>query len=59
VTAFVAGSAALPIGNYSPDFRISRLYRGIHFESDIAEGKAHGIRIAAHTLSFAQGDGTQ
>ena len=38
---------------------ISRLYGGIHFPSDIAEGKAHGIRIAAHTLSFATSDGTQ
>ena len=37
---------------------ISRLYGGIHFPSDIAEGKAHGIRIAAHTLNFAKSDGT-
>jgi membrane-associated phospholipid phosphatase len=38
---------------------ISRLYGGIHYPSDIAEGKAHGLRIAAHTLRFAQGDGAQ
>jgi hypothetical protein len=36
---------------------ISRLYGGIHYPSDISEGKAHGLRIAAHTLSFAQSDG--
>jgi hypothetical protein len=36
---------------------ISRLYGGIHYRSDIEAGKAHGERIAAHTLTFAQGDG--
>ena len=37
---------------------ISRLYGGIHYPSDISEGKAHGLRIAAHTLTFAGTDGT-
>jgi hypothetical protein len=36
---------------------ISRLYGGIHYRSDIDAGKAHGQRIGAHTLIFAQGDG--
>jgi membrane-associated phospholipid phosphatase len=36
---------------------ISRLYGGIHYPSDIEAGKAHGVRIAAHTLSFAQSEG--
>jgi PAP2 superfamily len=35
---------------------ISRLYGGIHYMKDITEGKAHGSRVAAFTLRFAQGD---
>jgi hypothetical protein len=35
---------------------ISRLYGGIHFRSDISEGKAHGARVGAFTVRFAQGD---
>jgi hypothetical protein len=35
---------------------ISRLYGGIHYRSDIEGGKAHGQRIAAYTLQFAQQD---
>ena len=38
---------------------ISRMYGGIHYRSDIDAGKAHGARIAAHTLSFAHSDGSQ
>jgi hypothetical protein len=38
---------------------ISRLYGGIHYRSDIEAGKAHGARVAAHTLAFAQSDGAQ
>jgi hypothetical protein len=37
---------------------ISRVYGGIHYRSDIEVGKAHGIRIAGYTLTFAQGDGS-
>jgi hypothetical protein len=36
---------------------ISRMYGGIHYRSDIEAGKAHGLRTAAFTLSFAAGDG--
>jgi membrane-associated phospholipid phosphatase len=35
---------------------ISRLYGGIHYRSDIEGGKAHGTRIGAYTLQFAQQD---
>ena len=35
---------------------ISRLYGGIHYMNDITEGKAHGTRVAAFTLRFAQSD---
>jgi membrane-associated phospholipid phosphatase len=35
---------------------ISRLYGGIHYRSDIEGGKAHGARIGAYTVQFAQQD---
>ena len=35
----------------------SRLYGGIHFANDIKEGKAHGDRVAAFTLTRARADG--
>ncbi len=35
---------------------MSRLYGGIHYRKDIEEGKAHGDRVAAFTLRFAQSD---
>jgi len=35
---------------------ISRLYGGIHYRSDIDDGKAHDARIGAYTLQFAQQD---
>ena len=38
---------------------ISRMYGGIHYRSDVEAGKAHGARIAAHTLAFAHSDGAQ
>jgi hypothetical protein len=38
---------------------ISRMYGGIHYRSDIDAGKAHGTRIAGHTLAFAHSDGAQ
>ena len=36
---------------------LSRLYGGIHYPSDITEGKAHGVRIGAWVLSYFKGDG--
>jgi membrane-associated phospholipid phosphatase len=36
---------------------LSRLYGGIHYMNDISQGKAHGSRVAAFTLSRARGDG--
>ena len=38
---------------------ISRLYGGIHFRSDIVEGKAHGARVGAFTVRAARADGAQ
>ena len=38
---------------------MSRLYGGIHFRSDIVEGKAHGTRVAGFTVRNAQLDRAQ
>ncbi|MCU0635181.1 MAG: phosphatase PAP2 family protein [Gemmatimonadaceae bacterium] len=38
---------------------ISRLYGGIHYRSDITEGKAHGARIGAVVVRSAQADGAR
>ena len=38
---------------------LSRLYGGIHYRSDIEQGKAHGARIGAHVVGFARGDGAR
>jgi membrane-associated phospholipid phosphatase len=36
---------------------ISRLYGGIHYRSDIEQGKAHGSRIGAWVVNYAKADG--
>lgn len=36
---------------------LSRLYGGIHYPSDIREGKAHGTRIGAWVLNYFKADG--
>jgi membrane-associated phospholipid phosphatase len=36
---------------------ISRLYGGIHYPSDIREGKAHGDRIGGWVLNYFKADG--
>jgi hypothetical protein len=38
---------------------ISRLYGGIHYPSDIDQGKAHGERIGLRVLELASGDGSR
>jgi membrane-associated phospholipid phosphatase len=52
---FPAGAASFAA--MRDEAAISRLYGGIHYRSDIEAGKAHGLRIGAHTLQFAQQDG--
>ena len=37
---------------------ISRLYGGIHYPSDIAQGSAHGGRIGLRVVELASGDGS-
>jgi membrane-associated phospholipid phosphatase len=36
---------------------MSRMYGGIHYRSDIEEGRAHGIRVGEHVVRFARHDG--
>ena len=36
---------------------VSRLYGGIHYPSDITEGRAHGGRIGAWVLNYVKADG--
>ena len=36
---------------------ISRMYGGIHYRSDIENGKAHGRRVGEAVVRFARGDG--
>ena len=38
---------------------ISRLYGGIHYRSDIDNGKAHGVNVGAEVVRFAQSDGAR
>jgi membrane-associated phospholipid phosphatase len=65
-----SAAAATVLGDLFPsaasDFRaladeagVSRLYGGIHYPSDIDQGKAHGQRIGDFVLGFARGDGAQ
>jgi membrane-associated phospholipid phosphatase len=35
---------------------ISRLYGGIHYRSDIEQGKAHGLRIGANVVRLARSE---
>jgi membrane-associated phospholipid phosphatase len=57
VLSYLFPTGAPSFGAMRDEAGISRLYGGIHYRSDIDAGKAHGNRIAAHTLSFAQSDG--
>jgi PAP2 superfamily protein len=63
-----SGAAATVLGSIFPagaatfdamadEAGISRMYGGIHYRSDIVQGKAHGERIGAWVLDFAKGDG--
>jgi hypothetical protein len=36
---------------------LSRLYGGIHYPSDITQGRAHGVRIGAWVLNYFKADG--
>ena len=38
---------------------ISRLYAGIHYRSDIEDGKLHGRRVGARAVAFVRRDGAE
>lgn len=57
VLSYLFPNGASGFGAMRDEAGVSRLYGGIHYRSDIEAGKAHGDRIAAYTLSFAQSDG--
>lgn len=57
VLSYLFPSAASGFTAMRDEAAISRLYGGIHYRSDIESGKAHGLRIGAYTLRFAQQDG--
>jgi PAP2 superfamily len=59
ILSYLFPSGATSFAAMRDEAGISRLYGGIHFQSDIEAGKLHGGRIAGYTLSFAQGDGAQ
>jgi len=58
ILSYVFPSGATSFASMRDEAGISRLYGGIHYRSDIDVGKAHGVRIAAYTLTFAQSDGS-
>jgi hypothetical protein len=59
VLSYLFPSASTSFASMRDEAGISRMYGGIHYRSDIDAGKAHGLRVAAHTLKFAQTDGVQ
>ncbi|MBC7562859.1 MAG: phosphatase PAP2 family protein [Gemmatimonadaceae bacterium] len=56
VLGYLFPGAAPTFKAMSDQAGMSRMYGGIHFRNDIVEGSAHGDRIAAFTIRFAQGD---
>jgi membrane-associated phospholipid phosphatase len=57
VLSYLFPSGATSFGAMSDEAAISRLYGGIHYRSDIEEGKTHGTRIGGYTVAFARSDG--
>jgi hypothetical protein len=57
VLSYLFPSGAASFGAMRDEAAISRLYGGIHYRSDIEEGKTHGTRIGGYTVAFARSDG--
>jgi membrane-associated phospholipid phosphatase len=57
VLSYLFPTAAGSFVEQANEASLSRMYGGIHYRSDIEEGKAHGKRIAAYTVRFARLDG--
>ena len=56
VLSYAFPGSAAEFAQAADEAGISRLYGGIHFRSDITEGKAHGTRVGSFTVRVAQGD---
>ena len=57
VLSYVFPASSTEFTQMADEAGISRLYGGIHYRSDILEGKAHGARVGAFTVRRAQADG--
>jgi PAP2 superfamily len=57
ILAYLFPESATSFRAMADEAGMSRLYGGIHFMNDIKEGKAHGDRVAAFTLTRARADG--
>ena len=57
VLSYVFPGGTANFASMRDEAAISRLYGGIHYRSDIENGKLHGGRIATYTLTFARSDG--
>jgi hypothetical protein len=58
VLSYLFPEASTTFAAMRDEAAISRMYGGIHYRSDVENGKAHGDRIASYTLLFAQQDGS-
>jgi hypothetical protein len=59
VLAYLFPQGATAFESQADEAGISRLYAGIHYRSDIEQGKAHGKRIGANVVRFGQLDRSQ
>ncbi|MDP1860481.1 MAG: phosphatase PAP2 family protein [Gemmatimonadaceae bacterium] len=59
VLSYLFPAAAPTFEAQADEAGISRLYGGIHYRSDIDQGKAHGQRVGAYAVRFGQLDRSQ
>jgi membrane-associated phospholipid phosphatase len=57
VLSYLFPGAAATFDAMRDEAGVSRLYGGIHYRSDIENGKDHGRRIGGYTVTFAHEDG--
>jgi hypothetical protein len=57
ILSYLFPNAAASFVEQANEASLSRMYGGIHYRSDIEEGRAHGKRIAGYTVRFARLDG--
>jgi hypothetical protein len=59
VLSYLFPEGAASFDAMSDEAGVSRLYGGIHYRSDIENGKAHGKVVGADVVKFAQSDGAR